>query len=151
MKNKKIISFFLGIMALSSCQKRATGFFSQVSIHYVDQSGKDLFTNGQNGYFLDSVRVYGIRNGRNVIISTFNSMYPNGFTPNVLYPYSGISVTPNDSDIVNRYTISIIHLKKGVDDTLKIHLNQDSQMGAIYDQILYNGVLVKDTVTIIKR
>lgn len=142
---------FFGILTLSSCRKPANDFFSSVAIHYVDPSGRDLFTNGQNGYFLDSVKVYGIRNGRNVIISTYNYMYPNGFTPNVVYPNSGISVRPNDSDIVNRYTISIIHLKTGVDDTLKIHLNQDSQMGAIYDQIMYNGVLINDVTTIIKR
>ena len=154
MKTKIAPLFCLIIFILFGCGKTPGGgdFFSSVQLHYVDQYGKDLFTNGQNGYILDSIKVYDYGNGVKNLIYNQGKDYPNGYTPNPLYPGSGISFGPANNNIINQYTVSIIRLKPGVEDTIRIHLNKSSQMGAIYDQVMYNGVLInKDYATIVKK
>lgn len=143
----------LFLIELLACKKGIVGggdFFSVVQIHYVDVTGRDLFRNGQNRYYLDSVIVYHMIHGikRKIFLNNFPEYQ--GFGENVLYPSSGISITPPDSAISNQYTVSIIHLKPNVDDTLKIHLTGTKQAGSLYDSIWYNNVLRKDTMTITK-
>ena len=144
--------YFLGLISLTSCRKPPGDFLSSVQLHYVDQYGKDLFTNGQNGYILDSIKVYDFGNGVKNLIYNPGKDYPNGYAPNPFSPTSGINIGPDNNNIINQYTVTIIRLKPGVEDTVKIHLNKSSQMGAIYDQVMYNGVLInKDSATIVKK
>ena len=109
---------------------------SAVSIHYVDGNGNDLFTNGQNGYFKDSVQVYDLKNE----IPTF---IPNGYYWSFWLQSSILTTGYTNNDIVNRYYTCLIHLKQGVDDTLKVHLTGNQQIGSFPDSIWYNGKLSK--------
>lgn len=136
----------MSFVLFPSCRRGGGDFFSAVQIHYMDSSGNDLFTNGQNGYYKDSVNVYDFQNGIKtpLIISKQSAYFADWRNSIVIVP--GIINT----HVINRYTINIIHLKKGVEDTLKIHLTRDGQEGALYDSIWYNNVLRKDTFSIRK-
>lgn len=118
-----------------SCRKGPGDFFSPIVIRYVDKNGNPLFTNGQNGYYKDSVKVYDLKNG----IAAF---IPNGYIW-VDWAPSTLRTGDANNDIVNRYYTCLIHLKTGIDDTLKVHLTGDQQMGSYNDSIWYNGKLSK--------
>lgn len=132
-------------LLLFSCGKGGD-FYSAVQIHYVDKLGNELFTNGLNGYFKDSLNVYDYNNGvKQALPISSQSAYFSGWTNNAIVISGSIN-----GNVKNQYTLNVIHLKLGVDDTLKIHLTKNSQSGALYDSIWYNGVLKKDTMTIAK-
>lgn len=147
------INFLLSIIFLLSysCKKGGGDFFSAVGIHYVDANGRGLFTNGMNGYFKDSVNVYDYQNGiKTPLVISNQSAYFVDWYPSTIV-INGII----NKNVINRYTINIIHLKQGVDDTLRVHLTKDEQMGASYDSAWYNGKFIpdmikKDTFTIVK-
>ncbi len=124
------------IIFLQACKKSGGDIYSSVQITYVDNNGHLLFTDGQNGYYKDSLKVYDYQNGVKTLI-------PLGFywSP---WASSTIVTGSNNNDVINQYTINIIHLKSGVDDTLKIHLSGNQQYGSLYDIIWYNGKLKKN-------
>lgn len=136
----------LSLVLFPSCRKGAGDFFSAVHIHYMDSLGNDLFTNGQNGYIKDSVNVYDFQNGMKKPLTIANQSAYFADWANSTVVINGIINT----NVINHYTKNIIHLKMGVDDTLRVHLTRDAQMGSLYDTIWYNGVLKKDTFSIIK-
>jgi hypothetical protein len=108
-------------------------------IHYVDSSGNDLFSltnDGQNGYLTDSTRAYDITNGNKILLTC----YPNGMgfqSLNVLK-----TIICANHDIVNQYSYTLVHLKNGIDDTIKVHLTSNSiSPSTNNDSVWYNGVL----------
>lgn len=151
---KKIVSlsllYFLVGTLLSCTKNNSPVLYDEIIIHYIDSSGYDLFKHGQNGYFRDSVQLLNLQNGNKNLIYIANSMYPYGyyFTRNIL---GGKVLTDSGTLIIgtynipvtNNYTTNIIHLKIGVNDTLKAHVN-----GINYDSIWYNGILKNDSITI---
>ena len=133
------------VFLLFSCRKQGCDpgkMTPMLTIHYTDSSGKDLFTNGFNGYWKDSTTVkdyYG----------DTSSVY-GGFFP--VYGGNRMIVSYN-TDIVNNYGATLIHLKPGVDDTLKTHVAGNSSMSPRYDSIWYNSQpeSVKDSVIVITK
>lgn len=99
-------------------------------IHYVDSSGNNLFTDGKNGYLMDSVKIFDYKNGDTTFIV-------NGFSFAV-YLEDKMVVHLN-ADITNGYCNSIIRLKPGTYDTLAIHVTGSSFANYRYDSIWYNG------------
>ncbi|HLX52642.1 MAG TPA: hypothetical protein VKR58_01805, partial [Aquella sp.] len=46
-----------------------------------------------------------------------------------------------NTDIINRYSYTLIHLKYGIDDTIKCHIDHDNLgLSTSYDGIWYNGI-----------
>ena len=128
---KKLIIFSL-LIVLSGCRKLDTTPIPETQIHYIDTSGNDLFTNGQNGYYKDSVYISNI-NGN--IIPNYAGFV--GWTPSTLETGPSTYTT-----ITNNYCTLIIHLRYGTDDTLKFH-ETSIQLGGTIDSIWYNGRLKK--------
>ncbi|MDE3236244.1 MAG: hypothetical protein KGO81_09845 [Bacteroidota bacterium] len=148
MKTITILLTTICILNIYSCSKNTgTGdFYSSVQIHYIDKNGYDLFGNGQNGYIKDSVNVFDISTGIEIPLPISSQKY-------YFADWAASTIVIDGSinnHVVNHYTYNIIHLKAGVDDTLKIHLTKNTQYGALYDSIWYNGALKKDSMTIIK-
>lgn len=144
----KILFCYLTILLLVSeaCKKPGCDCFPNVQIHYIDNGGKDLFTNGLNGYYKDSVNVFDYQNGiKTPLPISSQSAYFAGWSSSTIVIDGSIN-----NNVINRYTNNIIHLKTGIDDTLKIHLTSEKQFGSKYDSIWYNGVLKSDTFTIVK-
>jgi hypothetical protein len=107
-----------------------------VELHYVDSSGNDLFSpqsDGQNGYWIDSVRV------RDLKSKSLLTCFTNGYEFQVESGF--VMHTCPNPNIVNQYTSTLIHVKTGMDDTLKVYLDQSSYtQSANIDSIWYNGV-----------
>ena len=144
----KVILFFafIQLFIIQACKKPGCDCFANVQIHYVDNAGRDLFINGQNGYYKDSVNIYDFQNGIKTALPISNqASYFADWASSTIVIDGSIN-----NNVINRYTTNIIHLKIGVDDTLKIHLTGEKQFGSHYDSLWYNGVLKKDTMTIIK-
>lgn len=204
-----LIFILVFIFTLIRCSKSdSLVVYPQISIHYVDSTGHDLFVNGANGYYKDSVLIFNLQNGVPSLIYLANSMYPYGyyFAYNILggkltldttyavitnsytilvsdtttitvtdqttmLPKDSMIITIKDSTVTttrdstvigpnhgtmiigtfnlpvanNSYTTNIIQVKPGKNDTLRAHVN-----GMLYDSIWYNGILKKDTMTIVK-
>lgn len=147
--------FLLSILFLTSCAKNdSQPTYSTIAIHYINNAGNDLFTNGQNGYIRGDniLQISSLQNGTANLIYLQNQPYPYGyyFTRNIL---GGKAATDSSTIIIgtynlpvyNNYTTNTIQLKTGVVDTLKAHV-----IGVVYDSIWYNGILKKDTMTIVK-
>jgi hypothetical protein len=141
MSTRKFVFLITVLLLLYSCIRDRAGT-AQLGedIHYVDSSGNDLFSltnDGQNGYWTDSTRAYDITNGNKILLT---SCADNGifFVPvNVLK-----TVICANHDIVNRYTYTQVHLKNGVDDTIKVHITANSITPSTNaDSVWYNGVL----------
>ena len=100
-------------------------------IHYIDKFGNDLFKNGQNGYIKDSVAILNL-NGNKIP----NYVDFANWTPSTLL----LSISTYTT-VTNNYCTLIIHLKEGINDTLKMHLisNPCTQL----DSIWYNGQIKK--------
>ncbi len=103
---KKIIVSLSLIFTVCSCTKVNHGdFFSEVMIHYVDSSGNDLFTNGYNGYFQDSVKVYEFINGiKTVVPLPSDTINPSGYFSNI---FSSSVVIDGGANSYNDIIISI--------------------------------------------
>jgi hypothetical protein len=138
---KNLIFFSFALVCLFGCIGKGDAGTATygVRVHYVDSSGLDLFSysnDGQNGYWMDSVRVYDLTND---VKGDLLDCYPNGcqfMTEEVLRTF--ICENP---DITNRYSYTLIHLKDGVDDTIKVHINQDHlTLSTNNDAVWYNGV-----------
>jgi hypothetical protein len=112
-----------------------------LQLHYVDSNGNGLFSaiqDGQNGYWIDSLKVYDLSDGRKTMLTPCFENRSLSFT------FGGGSVLhlcPNNN-IKNRYSITLIHVKNGIDDTLKVHIDQNTiTAGTNIDSIWYNGAL----------
>jgi hypothetical protein len=134
----KNVAFILMMIFLFSCMgKNDAGTAHEgVSLNYVDSIGTRLYqTDGYDGYWVDSIRIYDITEGVKTKISP---CYETGL------PYSfqiGLQICANQH-IVNRYYNTLIHLKSGVDDTLRVHINSNTLTpGTNNDSVWYNGQL----------
>ena len=133
-------------MILNSCRKaNNSGTASHgVFLHFIDSTGRDLFTidsSGKNGYYFDSIYLYDITQGKTVL----NACYEDG-TKNYLFQALDelrAQFCPN-LHILNRYSSTLVQLKRGQSDTLICHINTD-QMGSStnYDSVWYNRTLLK--------
>lgn len=110
-----------------------------VLLHYADSNSNDLYsTDGTNGFWKDSIKVYDITGQKKMLPNCFENNTQN-------YQFQQLqelrtTICPN-TDIVNRYSYTLIHLKNGVDDTIKCHLDHDNiGLSTSYDGIWYNGV-----------
>jgi len=137
------LSFFVFIITfLTSCKSNTQGnAFLPIGIHLVDSSGKDLFSfenDGNNGYWMDSVKAYDIGKGRRDFIqcsdfSDTTGRYFYNIPPVILY------VCLNQ-DFQNRTSLTLLNIKRGVWDTLKISINQDKLTSStLWDTIWYNN------------
>lgn len=153
---QKTVVFLAMLYLIAGCRKGSSDvplIYPTAHIHYVDTNWHDLITNGSNGYIFDSIRAYDYQNGVKTKLSSPSNIYPNGFSEYVIYPKSGIEIGSWNNDIVNRYTVTIIHLKMGVDDTLRLHLTGSAPVeSSHFDSIWYNSLLIKtDTFSVMKR
>ena len=132
-----LISVFIFICGCKKGGRDAGTAKLGVELQYVDSTGNDLFSpqsDGQNGYWIDSVRV------RDLNSKSLLTCYTNGYEFQVESGF--VMHTCPNPNIVNQYTNTLIHVKTGMDDTLKVHLNQSSYtQSANIDSIWYNGVL----------
>ncbi len=134
---KNIISIIIVITLLSSffqsCSRKAgcNSGMPRVLVRYVDKNGNDLFTNGQNGYNMDS--------------TYFKDVYGNFISNATSYFVGWASSTmllgPYNNSASNQYSTIVVHLKTGIDDTLKRHLTAGGCTQL--DSIWYNGQLKK--------
>lgn len=125
-----IIGIGLFILIQSCKPKVGCAGMPQIFVHYVDKNGNDLFTNGQNGYYMDSAY---FKNTSGNIISGANYF--------VNYPTTSTILLASYENVSDKYSAVIIHLKNGVEDTLKRHLT--SSGCPQLDSIWYNGQLKK--------
>ena len=149
--NKILICLLLTVLIIG-CKKKAIGGYGDalgdVQIYYRDSLGKPLFTDGNNGYYMDSTAVYDLNNNPKRLINPANWGFPNW--GNSLLDLSDINWT-----VVNAHTKILIHLKEGVEDTLVGHYYNNDIKSNVYDSTYYNGVLKStrpyaDTFTIVK-
>lgn len=135
----KYFTFLLICMVtLCSCHKDGLPTSAWVAyIAYIDSSGNDLFTDGSNGYVVDSVRMYYYLDGVRTLATTARPgvipTYPWGISPFThdfgSGIYSGLAMLTNFG-IANDSTTIFIDLKPGVEDTLACKFTND-------DQVLY--------------
>jgi len=137
---------FAFLSVITSCSKSHTseGYSNLAIIHYEDSSGNNLFTGGQNGFVVDSVRIYILQGDVKTLINTAKPGYvptnPNGYSywegpPNEPYA-TGLSIE-TDFGIVNDSSSLLVHLRQGIDDTLT-SLYDNSHHYMLY--AWYNGV-----------
>jgi hypothetical protein len=143
----KIITVLL-VLLLFSCSKQPPVLFDvNVKIHYIDNSSRELFTNGINGYVAKDVRLYSIKNNVRQLIYTNAT---GSYIPDYPYGYNIDSITGkkyfvifSNVNIVNDTSLIIINLKPNVEDTLKCSFTYpNSNPSSIKcDKVWYNGVL----------
>jgi hypothetical protein len=138
---KIIFVFTIALCIFYSCRKQGdagTAVYG-VPLHYVDSNNNDLYSiDGTNGFWRDSVKVYDIGGPMKLLPNCYiNNTYNYEFQQlNVL----SIDVCEN-TDLINRYSYTLIHLKNGVDDTIKCHIDHDNLgLSTSYDGIWYNGI-----------
>ncbi len=140
---KKIAYSFLFILILFGC-KKDKWTPNYVYLHYIDANGNDLFNYSTNGYINDSVRMYYFKNG---IKTSYplppKDQYPLGYFSDIL---SSTLLTTDyyEDDVINNFSTNIIHLKAGVDDTLRLKLTGNQVNGSYYTEVWYNGVHLPD-------
>jgi len=144
----KLITFVIISFALfSACKKSGGGDAGtaqlSTNIHYIDSSGNDLFStnnDGQNGFWMDSLIVGNIKTGS--LYQTLNCFNNNTHA----YQFETLvvletQICPN-YNLENRYSYTLIQLKPGVIDTLKIHITSDAITPSTnIDTLWYNGVI----------
>jgi hypothetical protein len=139
---KKVCCLIIVIYSIQSCSKiggndAGTAKYGE-DIHYVDSSGNNLFSmsnDGQNGYWVDSVRAYDITTGSKILLNC----YPNGMGFQNLNVLSTIICA--NHDISNQYSYTLVHLKSGIDDTIKVHLTSNTITPSTNnDSVWYNGI-----------
>ncbi len=153
------VIYFIVIVCLgcNSCKKSSNDAGTAVygvRIHFIDSSGNDLFSttnDGQNGYWKDSVVLYDITN----IKTQLQPCYEGGRS----YQFEQLNVFRMDicenTDFANRYSYTLIQLKKNLQDTIKVHIDQNTLNPATNnDSVWYNNVLRRydstGTITVIK-
>jgi hypothetical protein len=134
------VTFLFFILFISCKRGGVCDNLPQILVHYVDQAGNNLFTNGQNGYVKDSF----------LIASIGGAVVPNSKSAFVDWTSSTIQLGPSIYvNITNQYATLIIYLKNGVSDTLKMHLTSKSISCSQLDSIWYNGQLKKANMQVI--
>jgi hypothetical protein len=153
------VVFFAVIMLFNcnSCKKSSNDAGTAVygvRIHFIDSSGSDLFSSGndgQNGYWKDSVALYDITNTK----TPLQSCYEGGRS----YQFEQLNVLRMDicenTDFASRYSYTLIQLKKNLQDTIKVHIDQNSvNPGTNNDSVWYNNILRRydstGTITVVK-
>jgi len=133
-KGKIILS--ISIYLLASCRKppyicNDGGRNTNVSIRYLDHRGQSLFMDSSILYPLDSIRLYDLQN------SDSTSGFPLYFDTAADFLY-----LVNNSLFINNYSVALIHLRTGMDDTLKCHYSgiPNAQCDLV-DSVWYNGIL----------
>jgi hypothetical protein len=111
-----------------------------ISVHYVDSAGRDLFSadhDGQNGYWMDNVAEYDQREYPGQRLSCFSD------NASQFQQLRGLCLRVcQNSDVMNFYSTTVIHVKQNMDDTVIIHLNGSSMSAlTMVDSVWYNGVL----------
>jgi hypothetical protein len=147
-----VISFFL-IIVVFGCGKYSEGdVVDPIEIVYTDSSGNPIFSpdmDGIDGYYQDSVLVYGMDDGIKTLGTCFevpnDTIAYNSPTGRLSCRFDDITgyirfIPCGGTAEANRYSTTIIHLKRGVDDTLKIHVTKLGTEGNI-DSLFYNGIL----------
>jgi hypothetical protein len=140
------VIYFMAILCLgyNSCKKSSNDAGTAaygVRVHYIDSSGRDLFSarnDGQNGYWMDSLLLFDITSGK----TPLTPCYEVGRA----YQFSQLNILRTDicenTDFINRYSYTLIQLKKGVQDTIRVHINQNSvNPGTNNDSVWYDNVL----------
>jgi len=152
------IYFFALVLFVFSCKKPQPPVLIDVNvnIHYIDNSSRELFSNGLNGYLVKDVRLYSIKNNvKELIYTPTTSVYK----PDYPYGYNIDSSTGrkyfivfSNVNIVNDTSLIIISLKPNVDDTLKCSFTYpNSNPSSIKcDKVWYNGKLVSREFDVIK-
>jgi hypothetical protein len=138
---KIILSSLITLSIFYSCRREGdagTAVYG-VLLHFVDSNSNDLYsTDGTRGFWKDSIKLYDITGQKKPLPKCFDDN-----TQNVQFQqFQEIRTTicPN-TNIVNRYSYTLIHLKNGVDDTIKCHLDHDKiGLSTNYDGIWYNGI-----------
>jgi hypothetical protein len=131
---KVIFLSLIVISLLTSCQKPegcSGPLDADVGINYVDNRGKSIFTDSSMLYNLDSVRIYDLQNGDSV------SGYPLYFdtATNLLF-------ITNNSIFINKYSLALIHLGTGINDTLMCHNSGIANSKcSLVDSVWYNRIL----------
>jgi hypothetical protein len=138
----KIILIFLTVFCIFySCKKESTAGTAVygVLLHYVDSNNNDLYAiDGTNGFWKDSIKVYDITGQKKPLPNCYQNN-----TQNFQFQQLQVLRTTicENTDIVNRYSYTLIHLKSGVDDTVKCHIDHDNiGLSTSYDGIWYNGI-----------
>ncbi len=111
-----------------------------VRIHYIDSNRNDIFSinnNGQNGYWIDSLSLFDITGTKKPLPFCYENGHSYQFQPlNILR----LDICENE-DFANRYSYTLIQLKEGVQDTIKVHINRnDVSLATDNDSVWYNGV-----------
>jgi len=114
-----------------------------VFLHFIDHSGKELFnldSNGEQGYFFDSINLYDLTKSKTELPSCYEDRSKNYLFQQ--FDELRTQFCPN-FDIINRYSYTLVQLKRGSNDTLKCHINTD-QIGPStnFDSVWYNGKLL---------
>jgi hypothetical protein len=154
---KKLVCLILISFLFFACKKSSNDAGTAVygvRIHYIDSNGDDLFSlsnDGQNGYWTDSLLVFDITNGKNPLPSCYETGHSYQFEQlNVLR-----TAICENQDFINRYSYTLIQLRKGMQDTIKVHITQNTVTPSTNnDSIWYNGGLMKydstGTITVVK-
>jgi hypothetical protein len=131
----KIITLLIIVNFLfTSCQKPegCSGLLdADVGIQYVDNRGISIFKDSSKLYNIDSVRIYDLQNGDSA----------SGY---LLYfdTASNSLFIVNNSIFINKYSLAIIHLGTGINDTLKCHNRGIANSKcSLLDSVWYNGIL----------
>ena len=152
---KKIIVSLSVLVFLCQCNKTSHvigGYgdaIGDVQIYYRDSLGNPLFTNGQNGYYIDSVEIYDLNNNPKRYIDPSLTFFAS-------WGSSLLDISDIHWTVVNAHTKILIHLKEGVEDTLVGHYYNNDSKSSCYDSTYYNGVLKSlsysvDTFVIVKN
>ncbi len=139
----RIFVYGVIICLLAACSGNNDAGTAQfgVKIHYVDSSGNDLYslvTDGYNGFWKDSILLYDITSAKQKL--------PPCYETGLAYQLQASTVTEMiicaNANFLNRYSYTLIHLKNGTDDTLKVHIDKNAYSPAAnIDMVWYNGVL----------
>ena len=132
MKSKLLV--FILIFYFTSCKKpeRCSGpLNADVGFQYVNNSGKSIFIDGSMLYKVDSIRIYDLQNHDS----------PSGY-PLYFDTAANLLFIVNNSIFINKYSIAIIHLGTGINDTLKCHNRGIANAQcSLLDSVWYNGIL----------
>ena len=139
----RIFVYGVIICLLAACSESNDAGTAQygVKIHYVDSSGNDLYslvTDGYNGFWKDSILLYDITSAKQKL--------PPCYETGLAYQFQAGTVTEMiicaNPNFLNRYSYTLIHLKNGTDDTLKVQIDKNAYSPAANnDMVWYNGEL----------
>jgi hypothetical protein len=119
--------FFLSCLILCFCDGCKKGGPPDADsfvaiIHFEDSTGANLFVDGSNGYYIDSVRLYYMLNGIKTMVNNsqpgFVSAIPYGVAADTQFGNNSILGIDCYYNIINDSSTIFIDLKPGKEDTL---------------------------------